>query len=74
MGPSASALDAAPTHMDVRNIAEEAAGELRPFDAEAFKSRSIDYATVEGRAGQRRDVGLSANAAEVWDLVTHQSN
>ena|SRR3981189_522443 len=27
--------------------AVEAAVELRPFDAEAFKSRSIDYATVE---------------------------
>jgi hypothetical protein len=26
---------------------EEAAAELRPFDAEALKSRSIDYATVE---------------------------
>jgi hypothetical protein len=23
------------------------AAELRPFDAEAFKSRSIDYATIE---------------------------
>jgi hypothetical protein len=26
---------------------EEAAAELRPFDAEAFKSRSIDYTTVD---------------------------
>jgi hypothetical protein len=26
---------------------EEEAAELRPFDAEAFKSRSIDYATIE---------------------------
>jgi len=26
---------------------EEAAAELRPFDAEALKSRSIDYATLE---------------------------
>jgi hypothetical protein len=26
---------------------EEAAAELRPYDAEAFKSKSIDYASIE---------------------------
>ena len=31
----------------LRESVEEAAAELRPFDAEALKSKLIDYATIE---------------------------
>jgi hypothetical protein len=33
--------------LPVSRAQEIAVLELRPFDAEAFKSRSIDYATIE---------------------------
>jgi hypothetical protein len=54
-----------------RTAIEEAAAELRPFDAMAF--RSIDYATIRaGRAGEERDGGMSANAAESYRFYSRQ--
>jgi hypothetical protein len=46
---------------------EAISAELRPFDEEAFKSGSIDYANHRaGKAGRGKDGGMRANATESY--------
>jgi hypothetical protein len=58
----------------LRTAIEEATAELRPCDAEAFKSRSIDYASIEPEEQSRRSRMPVRSFREVVEIMTFRNS